>query len=299
MDEDFAIQTSELTKYYGEHAAVAGLDLSVASGCAFGLLGPNGAGKSTTIQMLLGLTSPTSGRATVLGKDVAREARSIRAEAGYVPERHYIYAWMTVGEVIRFTRALYATWNDALCDRLLNRYDLDTGKKVKHLSHGMVTKLALLLALAHEPRILILDEPTSGLDPLIREEFNESILERMKEDGRTVLFSSHILSDVDKVADTIGILSQGRLLITSPRAELVRLTKRIEVTLTETHGSPVPPAGTVWQCLRGNNWSLTVHGFSDSTMEELHAKNTAVQSRVLDMGLEEIFKDFVRGNEQP
>lgn len=295
MHEGFAIETRGLAKHYGEYPAVAGLDLTVAHGSAFGLLGPNGAGKSTTIQMLLGLISPTSGHATVLGKDAAREAHSIRAEVGYVPERHYIYSWMTVGEVVRFTASFYPTCNDALCGEMLTAYGLDTGKRVKDLSHGMLTKLALLLALVHEPRLLILDEPTSGLDPLIREEFNASVLELMKRDERTVLFSSHILSDVEKVADTIGIINQGKLLIARPRVELVRLTKRIEATLGEGRRPPVSPMGTIWQHVDGSNWSLTVHGFSGGTMEELLAKNMVVQSRVLDMGLEDIFKDFIRG----
>lgn len=298
MTDNLAVETHGLAKHYGESVAVAGLDLAVPQGCAFGLLGPNGAGKSTTIQMLLGLIPPTSGHATVLGRPVDRDAHTVRAEVGYVPERHYIYPWMTVGEVVRFTRSFYPAWNDGLCNELLGEYALDTGKKVKHLSHGMVTKLALLLALAHEPRLLILDEPTSGLDPLIREEFNAGVLELLQKNRRTVLFSSHILSDIEKVADTIGIIHQGRLLIACPRVELTDQTKRIETTLEDDRQTLVPPRGTVRHHLDGPNWSLTVHRFSADTLEELRAKNPVAETRVIDLGLEEIFKDFIKGQRQ-
>jgi ABC-2 type transport system ATP-binding protein len=298
MHNGFAVETHGLAKNYGERTAVRGLDIAIPQGCAFGLLGPNGAGKSTTIQMLLGLLSPTSGHAKVLGEDPAKKAHVIRAEVGYVPEHHYIYKWMTVAEVIRFTRSFYPDWDDALCDTLLADYALDVTKKVRQLSRGMVTKLALLLALAHRPRLLILDEPTSGLDPLIREEFNAGVLELCQKDHRTVLYSSHIISDIEKVSDTVGIIHQGRLLIACARTELVRKTKRIEVTFKEDAPVPAPPQGTVWQKIEGNSWSLTVHGFSQDTMEELCARNSIIQHQVADMDLEEIFKDFIKGQSQ-
>ena len=298
QDRVSAIETWDLSKRYGECVAVAGLDLAIPYGCAFGLLGPNGAGKSTTIQMLLGLIAATSGRATILGRGVTKEAHAIRAEVGYVPERHYIYPWMTVGEVIRFTRSFYPTWDGARCQELLKEYALDSSKKVRTLSRGMVTKLALVLALSHRPKLLVLDEPTSGLDPLIREEFNAGVLKLLKDERGTVLYSSHILSDIESVTDTIGIICDGGLLIVCPRDELAAQTKRIEVTLTQDGNTPVSPPGTILQNVDGTRWSLTVHGFSQATIEELQARNGVAQTRVLDVGLEEIFKDFVKGQQQ-
>lgn len=292
-----AIETRGLVKLYGEHAAVNGLDLCVPTGCAFGLLGPNGAGKSTTIQMLLGLIAPTRGHATVLGKDPKTKAHAIRADVGYVPERHFIYGWMSVDEVIGFTRSFYPTWDDELCDDLTRRYALDRNKKVNHLSRGMVTKLALLLALAHRPQLLILDEPTSGLDPLIREEFNTAVAELQSRDHATVLYSSHIISDIETVADTIGIIDDGHLLIARPRTELLRTTKRIEATLAHSSPIPISPPGAVWQRRDGDRWTMTVQEFSEETIRDWCARNGDIPYRVVDLGLEEIFKDFIKGQQ--
>ncbi|MCA9003621.1 MAG: ABC transporter ATP-binding protein, partial [Planctomycetes bacterium] len=160
-----------LTLDYGGRDGVNGLDLAIPHGCKFGLLGPNGAGKSTTLKLFMGMLRPDAGSLSVLGQDAPARNPELRARIGYVPERHHIYRWMTVGEVVRFVRAFYPTWNDNLCDELLGQYGLAMGKKVEQLSHGMTTKLALVLALSHEPELLILDEPTTGLDPTLRRAF--------------------------------------------------------------------------------------------------------------------------------
>ena len=178
---DFAIETSGLTKRFGGQAAVDDLTLQIPPGCVFGFIGPNGAGKSTTIKMLMGVLRRTSGQARVLGFDVADRAEKVKNRIGYVPELHFIYRWMRVSDVVGFCGSLYETWNDKLCKELLTLFELDESKKVKHLSKGMVAKLALLIAVAHEPELLILDEPTSGLDPLIREEFLDHL--RATKDG--------------------------------------------------------------------------------------------------------------------
>ena len=294
-----AIRTRLLAKRYPGGDGVKGLDLEVPCGCKFGLLGPNGAGKSTTIKMLMGLIAPTSGDAAVLGAGIGTDAVAIRARVGYVPERHYIYQWMTVDEVIWFTRSFYPNWNDTFCDELIEQYGLDTRKKVKQLSHGMVTKLALTLALSHEPELLLLDEPTTGLDPLIREEFLEGILHPLLEQSsRTVFFSSHIMSDVEKVSDTIGIINEGRLLICRPRAKLLQGTKRIGAVLKDNTKTRTAPAGTVWQHVEDTQWTFTVHGFSRATLEELHRKNAVTDVHLQDLDLEEIFKDFIKGARQ-
>ncbi len=297
--DGLAIQTHALTKHYPGDDGVKGLNLEVPRGTKFGLLGPNGAGKSTTIKMLMGLLSPSSGEARVLDIPVGADDVAIRARVGYVPERHHIYPWMTVGEVIAFTRAFYPGWNHPFCAELLDQYALDPRKKVKQLSHGMLTKLALTLALAHSPELLLLDEPTTGLDPLIREEFLEGILHPLLEQSsRTVLFSSHIMSDIEKVSDTIAIINEGRLLICTSRAELLQGTKRVNAVLKSGDAAPTPPAGTVWQHVEDTKCSFTVHGFSPDTLEELQQKNNVAGVQVQDLDLEDIFKDFIKGTRQ-
>jgi ABC-2 type transport system ATP-binding protein len=293
-----AIEIRDLKKEYAHGEGVHGLNLVVPRGSSFGLLGPNGAGKSTTIKLLMGLIRPTSGDAEVLGHSIINESESIRALVGYVPERHYIYPWMTIGEVVWFTRSFYSSWDQPLCDELLLHYELHPAKKVKQLSHGMTTKLALVLALAHDPDLLLLDEPTTGLDPLIREEFLDGIRHLLERRSRTVLLSSHILSDIEKVADTIGIINEGKLLICAPRTELMEKVKRVSVALTAGSREPAPPDGTVWQELSNGFWNLTVHGFTTDTVQQIRQKNQVERLDVTDISLEEIFKDFIKGSRQ-
>jgi ABC-2 type transport system ATP-binding protein len=290
-----AIETIGLTKRFGRKAAVDGLTLRIPEGSTFGFIGPNGAGKTTTIKMLMGMLRPTAGEARVLGIDVTARPEKMKQRVGYVPELHYIYRWMRVREVIGFCRRLYQNWNDRLCADLLRLFELDEKKKVKHLSKGMVAKLALLLAITHEPDLLILDEPTSGLDPIIREEFLDGVLRTVCERQRTVLFSSHMLSDVQRMADTVGIIYEGRLLTVCPAEELLTGTKRIRAVLRDGSTPGEPPDGTIWQRFEHREWLLTVHGFSPGTLEHLQNTHPIESVEVLDLGLEEVFKDFVKG----
>lgn len=290
-----AIRIRGLTKEYAHGEGVHGLDLSIPRGCTFGLLGPNGAGKSTTIKMLMGLLKPTSGEAFVNGFSIQSESLQIRACAGYVPERHHIYPWMTVGEVIWFTRAFYETWDHALCEDLLRHYELHPAKKVRELSHGMTTKLALVLALSHDPDILLLDEPTTGLDPLIREEFLDGIKSLIDKRPRTVLFSSHILSDIEKVADRIGIVNNGKLLLSATRDELIRNTKRVEIELKPGCAPAPPPPGAVMQESTDGRCQYTVYGFTDKTVSFMESQDAVARCTAHDMSLEDIFKSVIRG----
>lgn len=289
------IEIRGLVKDYGHGDGVHGLDLSIPEGASFGLLGPNGAGKSTTIKVLMGLTPPTSGAVRVLGHDVRRDAHAIRLRVGYVPERHHIYPWMTIAEVLWFTRSFYPFWDDALCDSMLRDYGLDPRKKVKQLSHGMTTKLALILALCHDPDLLILDEPTTGLDPLIREEFLEGVNRLIGIRPRTVLFSSHIMSDIEKVADTIGIINEGRLLVCAGRGALMQRTKRLKVALKPGCKAFDPPRGTILTDVEGRCWSLTTYDMPETELHRLRSDSRVERVDIEVLSLEEIFKDFIKG----
>ena len=291
----FAIETAGLSKRYGTKDAVHDLTLRIPRGEAFGFIGPNGAGKSTTIKMLLGLTRPSAGEARVLGYDSVRDCVAVKQRVGYVPELHNIYRWMRVGEVIAFCRPLYEKWNDRYCADLLKLFELDPQNKVKQLSKGMVAKLALLLAVAHEPEVLILDEPTSGLDPVVREEFLDGVLRTVCERERTILFSSHALSDVQRIADTIGLLFEGRLIDHCRTEDLLNATKRIRAVLSDGCAPGPPPEGTIWQRVQNREWLMTVRGFSPSTLEYLRTKYSLDNVEVIDLGLEDVFKDLIKG----
>jgi ABC-2 type transport system ATP-binding protein len=241
--------------------AVDDLSLSIAAGSTFGLLGPNGAGKSTTIKMLMGMLSSTAGEVRVLGVDVSKNPTLVKQRVGYVPETHQMYRWMSVGEIIGFCRAQYATWNDHTCQEMLKLFKLDLGKQVKHLSKGTVVKLALLLAVSHDSEVLMLDEPFSGLDPLVREEFLDGVLRSMCNRGQTVLFSSHTIDDIQRLADTVGILNEGRLLVHSRIDKMLSTTKRLRVGLRNGERPGNPPAGTIYECQQGHEWLITVRDF--------------------------------------
>src|SRR5581483_11179241 len=194
---DYVIETRDLTKCFGPFRAVSALNLRVAANHVTGFLGRNGAGKSTSIKMLLGMTYPTSGSGTVLGHAItdAKENREMRRKIAYVGEDKQLYAYMTVDQMIRFTASFYPDWSEQAAQRLRRQYQLPPDRKVKALSKGMRTKLALLLALARRPALLILDEPSEGLDPVSIEELLQT-LAGVAAEGTAVFFSSHQISEV-------------------------------------------------------------------------------------------------------
>jgi ABC-2 type transport system ATP-binding protein len=329
---DAAIELSGLTKWFRNTVALYDLSLSVPRGCTYGLLGPNGAGKSTSIKIMMGMLSITAGKVHVLGADVQADPVRVKRRVGYVPEIHNIYRWMRVGEVIGFCKSCFPTWNDKLCRDMLKLFALDPEKKVKHLSKGMQVKLSLLAAVSHEPELLLLDEPLSGLDPLAREEFLDGVLRTICDRGQTVLISSHSLDDVRRLADTIGILNNGRLIVEGNVDQLLTSTKRICATLrdgarpnltldkkgTGTLQEPVPVlsdkknkmgtgsepsgevpvpvlSGVVWQRVEGREWTITVRDFSPEKVRQIEAIAGVENARVVDLGLEDLFKDFIRG----
>lgn len=212
MSAEWCIETDGLTKRFGSHEAVQGLDLRVPAQRITGFLGNNGAGKSTTIKMLLGMTHPTSGSGTVLGRriDDARESREMRRRVAYVAEDKQLYAYMTVEQMIRFTRSFYEDWREDAEQKLVRQYQLPLNRKIRSLSKGMRTKLALLLALARRPELLILDEPSEALDPASVEELLHSLVAAASE-GSTIFFSSHQIGEVERIADHVCIVSRGRL----------------------------------------------------------------------------------------
>ena len=290
-----AIETVGLSKRFGRTLAVDNLSLRIPRGSTFGLIGPNGAGKSTTIKMLMGMLSITAGEARVLGIDAAADSVRVRQRVGYVPETHHIYRWMRVREVLGFAKSCFPTWNDRTCREMIELFGLDLEKKVRHLSKGMAVKLALVVAVAHEPEVLLLDEPLSGLDPIAREEFLDGVLRTICDRGQTVLISSHILDDVRRLADTVGILYEGRLVVQGDIDTMLATTKRIRATLRDGGRPTQTPDGTIWQQTEGREWTVTVRDFSPEKVQQVRAIEGVENVGVTDLDLEELFKDFIRG----
>lgn len=289
-----AIETHGLTKHYNGNRVVDTLSLRVPKGSVYGLLGRNGAGKSTAIKMMLGMVRPDSGRAELLGQDVERLSDATRARIAYLAERHPLYGWMTVGEAVEFTRAFYPAWNDVLVDQILDHFELSPRQKLRRLSNGQQAQVSLALAVAPDPELLVLDDPTLGLDTVVRRDFLESMIQIIQRQGRTILLSSHILGDVERVADRIGILVDGVLRVDC-RTETFR--ESIHKIVLEFAGHP-PDApsipGMVGCRQTGTRVELVLVGYDDAQREAVEALEP-LSSELLDLNLEDAFIEYTRG----
>jgi ABC-2 type transport system ATP-binding protein len=217
---DYAITTAQLAKHYSNARAVDGLDLHVPKGAIYGFLGRNGAGKTTTIRMLMGLAHPTSGSATVLGLRWPEDRCAILDRVGFVGEKKLLFESMKGTDLVRFNKPYFPRWSDELASRYARRLEIPMDVRFKKLSQGNRTKLCLLLALAQGAEMLILDEPTSGLDPVVMDELLRVLVEDYAGEGRTIFLSSHNLAEVEKIADWVGIIDQGKLLLEAPLEEI-------------------------------------------------------------------------------
>ena len=290
---DTAIAIEGLTHRFGRLTAVDDLQLEVPAGTVCGFLGRNGAGKTTTIQILMNLLQPTAGRAEVLGLDPASDFLALRRQVGYVAENRVMYGWMKVRELVWFTGQFYETWNQDRVNGLIERFGLDPEQKVKHLSRGMNAQLALTLALGHEPRLLVLDEPASGLDVVVRRDFLESIIGLIQEEGRTVFMSSHLVHEVERVADRVAILEQGRLLVEGPVDEVKGSVRRVSVRMPEDAGPLTGISGLGEVQGTGAHRLLTVVGYGEEQAARIQAQGGHIVE-VDGLGLEEAFVAYAR-----
>src|SRR5204863_551326 len=225
------IETTDLRKAYDGVEAVRGLNGRVPAGSIFGFLGRNGAGKTTTIKVLLGMARPTSGHIRVFGLPVDATGPSveIRRRTGFVSDEKDLYDYMTVNEMVRFTAAFFPRWRSELEQRYLRAFELPPHRKVKALSRGMRTKLALLLALCRGAELLILDEPTSGLDPAMTEEILQALVAHVANEEMTVFFSSHQISEVDQIADRVAIIDRGRAVLAGALDDLRERYRHVQL----------------------------------------------------------------------
>lgn len=223
------IETVELKKHYGKHEAVRGLNLSVEAGSVCAFLGQNGAGKSSTIKMLLGMVHPTSGTGSIFGHRIDREKESllIRQKVAFVAEDKRLYDYMTVAQIVCFTKSFFPHWNHGLERHLMDRFDLPPERKIQQLSKGMRTKLALLLGFARGCKLLILDEPTEGLDPVAIEDVLQIVVSLVAE-GTTVFFSSHQIAEVEQIADHVLMIDRGQLVLDAPMDQVKEQYRHIQ-----------------------------------------------------------------------
>jgi len=221
------VRLEGVTHRFGKVVALDELNLSVPTGEIYGFLGRNGAGKTTTLRTLMGLNHPDRGRIELFGEELTRVPVRLKQRIGFVAQEPTFYGWMTAEQLGRFVGDFYPTWDGAEFKRLLQRLDIPTGRKAANMSGGTRTKLALALAFAPRPPLLLLDEPTTGLDPVARREFNDQLVELQRQQGTTVMFSSHLVGEVEQVAQRVGIIQAGSARFEGPIPQLCAEVRRV------------------------------------------------------------------------
>lgn len=216
------IEIANLTRRFGSRIALDSVSLSIPRGAVYGLVGENGAGKTTLIKHILGLFRAESGSVRVFGLDPVADPVGVLSRTGYLSEQNDLPEWMRVDELMRYSRSFYSAWDEGYAEDLRNTFGLDNSSRIKTLSKGQKARAGLLIALAHRPELLVLDEPSSGLDPIVRRDILEAVIRTVASEGRTVLFSSHLLDEVERVADHITMISRGHIALSSPLDALKR-----------------------------------------------------------------------------
>jgi ABC-2 type transport system ATP-binding protein len=282
------IETENLTKYYGKIRGVENLSFSIEKGEIFGFLGPNGAGKTTTIRTLLGFLKPTRGKAFIFGKNVEKEMVKIKEKTGYIPGELALYGDLTAQDLLKYFGKLRRNFDEKRLERLLEMFELPLNRKIKGYSRGMKQKLSIVQAFMHNPELIVMDEPTAGLDPLLQGKFYDFLREEKKE-GKTMFISSHILTEVEKISDRVGIIKDGNLIalenvdsLKSKKGKVVKVKteEKIEIKGIETKIE--------------NGWtSFVVTKDVDNIIKKL-AKYTIKDIEIGELSLEEIFLHYYR-----
>jgi len=291
MSDKPVIELRGVQKAFGKNAVLRGLDLSVPAGQTFAFLGRNGAGKSTTIRMLLGLLRPDAGEVRVLGLDPQTHPLEVRRRVGYVAEDQVMFGWMRVGELLSFVAPFYPTWDAAWAKELSDRFELPLKTRVKNLSKGQGVRVALLLALAHRPKLVILDDPTLGLDPIMRKEFLRDLVTHLQDQRVSVFFSSHLLYEIEPVADSVVILDHGRIVRQAATEDLRAAVKRL-IAPVESAGILAALPGLLDISRNGRQCTAVVE---DITAARPALAAAGISPEELDLNLDEIFEAYVIG----
>jgi ABC-2 type transport system ATP-binding protein len=255
-----AIEIHNVTRQFGHKRALDQVSLDVPRGSVFGLVGENGAGKTTLIRHILGLLRPQSGSVRVFGLDPVLEPQHVLARIGYLSENRDLPGWMRVDELLRYTQGFYPAWDASYAEELRAEFGLENSDRVKNLSRGESARTGLLLALAHRPALLVLDEPSSGLDPVVRRDILEAIIRTVADEGRTVLFSSHLLEEVERVSDRLAMIHGGRLVLCGPLDDIKRSHRKLTIRFDSALSKPPAIDGALSIAGAGQEWTVVCNG---------------------------------------
>jgi ABC-type multidrug transport system ATPase subunit len=285
---DNVIEICGVTRQFGAKRALDNVSLVIPRGVVFGLVGANGAGKTTLIRHVLGLLKSQAGSVRVFGLDPVKEPVKVLSRIGYLSEEGDLPGWMRVDELMRYMRAFYPTWDEAYAQDLRRQFALDPAAKVKTLSKGQKARAGLLVALAYRPELLLLDEPSSGLDPIVRRDILGAIVRTIADEGRTVLFSSHLLDEVERISDRVAMLKGGRIVFAGELDEIKKTHHELVLRFDQTLAKPPQLEGVLnWQ-RRGAEWTAAAYG----PLDELLLVASAAGAEIIEhkrLSLDEIF----------
>lgn len=254
------VQIQNLSRRFGSKEALTDVSLSIPAGQVVGLVGENGAGKTTLIKHVLGLLRAQSGTVRVFGRDPVEDPVHVLSNTGYLSEEGDLPLWMRVGELMSYSAGFYRTWDESYAQQLLGEFKLDPGAKLAKLSKGQRSRAGLLVAMAYRPQLLVLDEPSSGLDPIVRRDILGAIVRTIADEGRTVLFSSHLLTEVERVSDQIAIVKGGKIVLSDSLDGVKESHNRVTVVLPTPRDTAPTIGGTMNWTGAGREWTATFHG---------------------------------------
>lgn len=292
-----AIELTDVGWKAGKAFELKNVTIRVPAGSIYGFLGPNGSGKTTTIRMFMGMMRPHRGKIEVLGRPVPAEMPAILSQVGFVPERPHVYPSLTVGEAIRYHSSFYASWDQTWATELIGQLGLDLDRRIARLSKGETGKLLMLLALGQRPSLLVLDEPTDGLDPVVRRDVLTAVLDYVSESGATVFISSHLVHELERICDWVGVLDRGQVVAELPMQSFREGIKRIHVSgapealgdapfiLLDRLAGDTPTAVETW----------VVRGWQDPMRQYFEGVGATVRG-VTDLDLEEGFVELLRSS---
>jgi ABC-2 type transport system ATP-binding protein len=286
------LQAKSLHKSFGRKQVLKDFNMTLKKGQVYGLLGKNGEGKTTLIRMIMGIIPCDKGKILYKGDEITFNRPGYKKEVGYIPEESIFFSWMKIKELMDFNASFYPKWNENKAKELLDRFDLDDKFRIKNLSRGMKLKVGLIVALAAEPTFLILDDPTSGMDVPTRHDFLKGIIREILEQGTTILFSSHLVHELEGIIDYLGILHNGQLILEENFEQVKNNAKKVHLTFDGSVPEIIDIKGVLAKQTNGNTCDFGIYPWSDDVKMGLEALQPS-KMHIDSMSLEEIFIHFV------
>jgi ABC-2 type transport system ATP-binding protein len=286
------LQVNNLFKSFGRKQVLSDFNMSLEEGKVYGLLGKNGEGKTTLIRLIMGIIPGDKGKILYKGNEIKFNQPFYKKEVGYIPEDSIFFGWMTIKELMTFNSSFYPKWNPQKTKELLDRFNLDGKLKIKNLSRGMKLKLGLIVALVAEPELLILDDPTSGMDVPTRHDFLKGIIREILDEGTSILFSSHLVHELEGIIDHLGILHEGKLILEDNFEQVKNKAKKVHLVFDDPVPDGIDIKGILTKQTDGNKCDIGIYPWSENVKNELDAFNPT-KVNVESMTLEEIFIHFV------